>query len=184
MRAPTTLARSESPPRRRSQRRGPTRRLHRRCRNMFEARRHLSSPRAERLRARPLRDNRRSRCRHSSRLQPRQVSRLRVGMRILARARQSPARRVCQRRASSRVVRRPDASRATASRGAPHDQLRSCFDNGSDRIRLPVAAKIALQSAGTTGGSAGSPMPVGGNSVIRKLTSTAGICVSRISGKS
>ncbi len=28
-------------------------------------------------------------------------------------------------------------------------------------MRLPVAAKIALQIAGATGGTAGSPMPVG-----------------------
>ena len=41
-------------------------------------------------------------------------------------------------------------------------------------MRLPVAAKIALQSAGMTGGSAGSPRPVGGLSVMRKCTSTGG----------
>lgn len=32
---------------------------------------------------------------------------------------------------------------------------------GRSRIRLPVAAKIALVSAGAIGGSPGSPMPVG-----------------------
>ena len=30
---------------------------------------------------------------------------------------------------------------------------------GSDRIRLPVMAKIALHTAGATGGVPGSPMP-------------------------
>lgn len=32
---------------------------------------------------------------------------------------------------------------------------------GRLRIRFPVAAKRAFVSAGTTGGNAGSPMPVG-----------------------
>jgi len=45
---------------------------------------------------------------------------------------------------------------------------------GSVRMRLPVAAKMALQSAGTTGGSAGSPSPVGGLSVMRNSISTGG----------
>ena len=48
----------------------------------------------------------------------------------------------------------------------------------------PDAAKIALQRAGTTGGSAGSPRPVGAKSVRRQWTSTAGACVRRRSGKS
>src|ERR1035437_1255531 len=62
-------------------------------------------------------------------------------------------------------------------------QLRSCFDNGNDRILFPVAAKIALHSAGITGGSAGSPSPVGGLSVLRKDTSTGHDCRMRSSGK-
>ena len=37
--------------------------------------------------------------------------------------------------------------------------------SGSVRTRWPLAAKIALQIAGATGGSAGSPMPVGGLSL-------------------
>ena len=41
-------------------------------------------------------------------------------------------------------------------------------------MRLPVAAKMALQRAGTTGGNAGSPRPVGGLSVMRNATSTGG----------
>ena len=35
--------------------------------------------------------------------------------------------------------------------------------SGSVRTRWPVAAKIALQIAGATGGNAGSPTPVGGS---------------------
>ena len=45
---------------------------------------------------------------------------------------------------------------------------------GRVRIRLPVAAKMALHRAGITGGNAGSPRPVGGWSVVRKCTSTGG----------
>ncbi len=44
-------------------------------------------------------------------------------------------------------------------------QLNPCLASGSERTRLPVAAKIALQSAGGTGGNAGSPSPVGGLSL-------------------
>lgn len=36
------------------------------------------------------------------------------------------------------------------------------LDSGSSRTRLPVAAKMALQSAGTNGGTPGSPTPPGG----------------------
>ena len=43
-----------------------------------------------------------------------------------------------------------------------------CFESGSERMRSPVAVKIALQTAGRIGGSAGSPRPVGGLSVFRK----------------
>ena len=56
----------------------------------------------------------------------------------------------------------PRLSAVKSSVQLSHPHLRSCFDSGSDRTRLPVAAKIALHSAGTTGGSAGSPRPVGG----------------------
>jgi hypothetical protein len=34
--------------------------------------------------------------------------------------------------------------------------------NGNSRIRLPVAAKTALQIAGAMGGTPGSPTPAGG----------------------
>ena len=48
------------------------------------------------------------------------------------------------------------------------------FVSGSVRTRWPMAAKIALQIAGATGGSAGSPTPVGGLSLWMKCTSTFG----------
>src|SRR6266852_1610187 len=35
----------------------------------------------------------------------------------------------------------------------------TCLFSGSSRIRLPVAAKMALASAGAAGGTVGSPMP-------------------------
>ena len=59
----------------------------------------------------------------------------------------------------------PVASPKPARRYA---QLKPCFAIGSERIRLPVASKIALQIAGMDGGSAGSPSPVGGFAVCRK----------------
>ena len=46
--------------------------------------------------------------------------------------------------------------RGRPARGA-RQAFRSTFDSGSVRTRLPVAAKIAFSTAGTTGGSAGSP---------------------------
>ena len=52
--------------------------------------------------------------------------------------------------------------------------LMPAFDSGSWRTRLPVAAKMALLTAGSTGGSAGSPNPVGGLFVTRKCTSISG----------
>lgn len=40
-----------------------------------------------------------------------------------------------------------------------YDQLRSCSLNGVERMRFPVAWKMALATAGGTGGPAGSPSP-------------------------
>ena len=52
-------------------------------------------------------------------------------------------------------------------------------------MRLPVAAKIAFVSAGTTGGSAGSPRPVGALPERTQWTSiSGGAWVIRSSGKS
>ena len=39
------------------------------------------------------------------------------------------------------------------------------FERGNSRIRFPVAAKIALQTAGANGGTPGSPTPAGGASL-------------------
>jgi protein-S-isoprenylcysteine O-methyltransferase Ste14 len=54
---------------------------------------------------------------------------------------------------------------------------------GNERMRFPVAAKIALHSAGITGGSIGSPRPVGELFVVTKCTSTGGACISRKGSK-
>jgi len=52
------------------------------------------------------------------------------------------------------------AARATPPiMGFARAQPRSLFFTGSTRMRLPVAAKIALHSAGATGGTGGSPTP-------------------------
>src|SRR6266446_3937719 len=53
-------------------------------------------------------------------------------------------------------------------------QLKPLLESGSERIRLPVTAKMALVSAGIMGGSAGSQRPVGGLLVVRKCTSISG----------
>src|SRR6202020_3593669 len=48
-------------------------------------------------------------------------------------------------------------------------QIANCLPIGSDRMRLPVAAKIALISAGANGGTPGSPTPLGGLSAGGRL---------------
>ncbi len=50
-----------------------------------------------------------------------------------------------------------------------------CLSSGSERIRFPDAAKIALQSAGITGALAGSPTPPQKPPVGASTTSTLGI---------
>ncbi len=47
--------------------------------------------------------------------------------------------------------------------------------NGSERKRSPVAAKIAFDTAGATGGTPGSPIPVGASADGTICTSTAGM---------
>ena len=64
--------------------------------------------------------------------------------------------------------------RALARNHSRQLHFKSVFEIGSVRMRLPVAIAIALHSAGTTGGNAGSPRPVGGFSVILKCTSIGG----------
>ena len=50
----------------------------------------------------------------------------------------------------------------------------SSASTGSRRIRLPVTAKIAPHSAGATGGTPGSPMPLGSSSLATAYVSIAG----------
>ena len=60
---------------------------------------------------------------------------------------------------------------------------RSVRAMGRRRMRLPVAAKMALQTAGGSGGRAGSPKPVGGLSLWMKYTSIlAGEALMRSKG--
>ena len=47
-------------------------------------------------------------------------------------------------------------------------QLNPDFESGKVRIRLPVAPKMALATAGRTGGKAGSPKPVGVKSLFSR----------------
>ena len=56
-----------------------------------------------------------------------------------------------------------------------------CCPSGCERTRLPVAAKIALHTAGDTGALAGSPTPPQKPPVGASTTSTFGISASRIS---
>ncbi len=58
-------------------------------------------------------------------------------------------------------------------------QLASWLPIGSRRIRLPVAAKIALHKAGAKGGSPGSPTPLDGTAVVAGM-----MCTRVISGAS
>ena len=44
------------------------------------------------------------------------------------------------------------------------------FVNGNSRMRFPVAAKIALHSAGANAGNPGSPIPPGGASLSTMCT--------------
>jgi hypothetical protein len=61
-------------------------------------------------------------------------------------------------------------------------RLSSSVRIGSVRMRLPVSAKIALQRAGATGGTPGSPRPPGAAPESRMCVSTTGISLIRIIG--
>ena len=63
----------------------------------------------------------------------------------------------------------PDERALVVTLGGRYAQLNPCFASGSERMRSPVAAKIALQTAGRIGGSAGSPRPVGGLSGLQEV---------------
>jgi len=54
-------------------------------------------------------------------------------------------------------------------------QTSFCLPMGSLRMRLPVAAKIALVIAGTIGEVPGSPAPMGAESLLTMLTLISGI---------
>ncbi len=54
--------------------------------------------------------------------------------------------------------------------------------NGNVRMRFPVAANTAFAMAGSTGGRAGSPSPVGGYSVMRQNSSICGAWRRRSNG--
>jgi hypothetical protein len=58
--------------------------------------------------------------------------------------------------------------------------FRSWFINGSERMRLPVAAKIALSTAGAATAIVGSPTPPQKSPVGMMTTSTFGISSIRI----
>src|SRR6185369_13789051 len=60
-----------------------------------------------------------------------------------------------------------------AERGS-HDHFKLPSIIGSVRTRMPVAAKIALHTAGAAAGRPGSPRPVGGASDLMKCTSANG----------
>lgn len=74
-------------------------------------------------------------------------------------------------RARTRVVFAPFSIRPPGPTQTDFSRFRSI---GSERIRLPVAAKIALHRAGRIGGNAGSPNPVGGFALWTKCTSIGG----------
>ena len=58
-------------------------------------------------------------------------------------------------------------------------QTSFCLPMGSLRMRLPVAAKIALVIAGTIGEVPGSPVPVGAESLLTMLTLISGVSLIR-----
>jgi hypothetical protein len=67
-------------------------------------------------------------------------------------------------------------------RGAarPHTPVSAFRSIGSERTRLPVAAKTAFDIAGASVGTPGSPMPVGSASDATICTSTRGISLNRV----
>ena len=76
----------------------------------------------------------------------------------------------------------PAASPPSSDRPSAQARFSCAMSKGSARSRLPVAAKIALATAGAIGGVPGSPMPPGASVLGRMCTSTRGISFMRISG--
>ena len=112
-------------------------------------------------------------------------------------ARRSPPRRSRRRTFPDRLPQTPRAAAGTTAAstsgcstscwagadGARHlDQIvlrRSWFFSGSERMRLPVAAKIALHKAGASGGTGGSPMPPQKPPLGTSTVSTSGMSAMR-----
>src|SRR5450432_2843735 len=82
--------------------------------------------------------------------------------------------------AHANAVKRKKPKMRTRDRFMEEFSARGRFQNktqlkiGSARIRFLVAAKIALHSAGASGGTEGSPIPVGASALSTKCTSTTG----------
>ena len=70
--------------------------------------------------------------------------------------------------------------RTTVPHGTLQVALRSWFISGNLRIRLPIAAKIALSTAGAATAIVGSPTPPQKSPVGTTTTSTLGISSMRI----
>ena len=79
--------------------------------------------------------------------------------------------------------------RGNAGRGeqksdeTPYHTKSTSWKNGNRRIRLPVAAKIALPSAGAAGGTPGSPMPLILSSFSSPRTIICGVWCRRMPSK-
>src|SRR6516162_4926625 len=96
----------------------------------------------------------------------------RGGRRVAARTLCRPWRRLGRRRRRSEECEYERQKR-------PHARFRSWPFSGSERTRLPVAAKIALHSAGARGGTAGSPPPPQNPPLATTAVSTTGMPARR-----
>ena len=88
-----------------------------------------------------------------------------------------------RRRLRLRCGERPGPSQRPEGRGPPHHaraKLSPWFFKGRERMRLPVAAAMALTSAGASGACAGSPTPPQKPPVQAMTDCTLGISLSRI----
>jgi len=71
---------------------------------------------------------------------------------------------------------------ATAALLPPQTVTMPCLDSGNERMRLPVAAKIALSTAGAATAMVGSPTPPQKPPLGITIDSTCGIAAMRIDG--
>ena len=104
--------------------------------------------------------------------------------RVTARARAGSGRRF-GRTGAERGKRQTDPdhrrpSRACGSRRSPHAPFKSWFISGIARMRLPVAAKTALSTAGAATAIVGSPTPPQKSPVGTMTVSTCGISSMRM----